>query len=64
MMKPWINKYTIMKIETIYTIINYSTLVVLIILVLLAVWHGFRFEIGSEGAFFPQSGIIPVQPFF
>ncbi|MCI7295458.1 hypothetical protein [Butyricimonas virosa] len=64
MMKPWINKYTIMKIETIYTIINYSTLVVLIILVLLAVWHGFRFEIGSEGAFYLKLELYPFSRFF
>ena len=64
MMKPWINKYTIMKMETIYTIINYSTLVVLIILVLLAVWHGFRFEIGSEGAFYLKLELYPLKRFF
>ena len=51
-----------MKIETIYTIINYSTLVVLIILVLLAVWHGF--EIESEGAFYLKLELYPFSRFF
>ena len=63
-MKPWSNQYTSMKIETIYTIINYSTLVVLIILVLLAVCHGFRFEIGSEGAFYLKLELYPLKRFF
>lgn len=31
-MKLWINRYTRMRMETIYTIVNYSTLAVLIIL--------------------------------
>ena len=64
MMKPWSNQYSSMKIETIYTIINYSTLVVLIILVLLAVWHGLRFEIGSEGAFYLKLELYPLKRFF
>ena len=63
-MKPWSNQYSSMKIETKYTIINYSTLVVLIILVLLAVWHGFRFEIGSEGAFYLKLELYPLKRFF
>lgn len=64
MMKPWINKYTIMKMETIYTIVNYGTLVILIILILLVVWHGCRFEIGSEGAFYLKLELYPFSRFF
>ena len=64
MMKPWINKYTIMKMETIYTIVNYGTLVILIILILLVVWHGCRFEIGSEGAFYLILELYPLKRFF
>lgn len=64
MMKPWSNQYTIMKMETIYTIINYGTLVILIILILLVVWHGCRFEIGSEGAFYLKLELYPLKRFF
>ncbi len=64
MMKLWINRYTRMRMETIYTIVNYSTLAVLIILVLLAVWYGFRFEIGNEASFHLKLELYPFKRFF
>lgn len=53
-----------MKVETIYTIVNYGTLVILIILVFLAVWHGCRFEIGSEETFYLKLELYPLKRFF
>lgn len=50
--------------ETIYTIVNYSTLAVLIILVLLAVWYEFRFEIGNEVSFHLKLELYPFKRFF
>ena len=62
MMKLWINRYTRMRMETIYTIVNYSTLAVLIIL--LAVWYGFQFEIGNEASFHLKLELYPFKRFF